>query len=141
MATGVVKFCEDQVMVCWSPIAHDSPPFGLVTCTVGPAMAKPAPEVSKQVGVSIEVIRTRQFGEEGSVTVHEWVPSLAVEAAIVSQVEPELRLSSILTLPVTPYEFQVMFWAVLNIQDSPPIGEVTVMSRLMMEKSASLLSA
>ena len=102
MATGVVKFCDDQVMVSWSPTAHTSPPFGLVTCTVGPAIVKSASDVSKHVGTSTELMRTRQCSDEGRAAVHVYEPSSGVDSAIVSHVEPELRLSSILTLPVTP---------------------------------------
>ena len=89
-------------------------------------MLKLALLVSMIVESATLEMRTRAVELTGPVTVHGSEPSLAVLAKSVSEkLEPPLRESCTLTLPLTPLDVHEIVCEVPIAHDSPPFGEVT----------------
>ena len=97
-----------------------APRVGAVTAV--PSMVKVAFEVSLPLPLET---RTRACEVTAPPTVQDAMPSLAVEANRVSQLEPLSRESSMVTAPPLPID-QVMSWALPSVQRSPPLGAVSV---------------
>lgn len=84
---------------------------------------------------------TREVPEGVLGTSQDSVPSFAVLARMVSQLEPLSVEYSNLTLLMLPVEVQAILWLLPTHQLSPPLGEVTVIvGTALMVKSASLIS-
>ena len=71
-------------------------------------IVKSAALVPVAAGVTRLVILILAVAVAGAVTIQLYVPVLAVDATIVAQVDPLLRDTSIITLPVTPDDVHVI---------------------------------
>jgi len=124
-----VTLIDVQVIVWVEPTGQLSPPLGEVTVIDAGgagAMVKLALLVSRTAGKERLLILILAVAVVGVVTTHACVPSLVVEARRVVQVVPPSLDRSILTLPATPTDVQVIVWVVPTFQVSPPLGAVTV---------------
>jgi hypothetical protein len=107
--TLVMLPVEVQVMLWLLPTHQLSPPLGEVTFIVGTAlMVKLASLISEGVPVAASETLTLAWVVGALGIVHGSVPSLAVLATMVFQVEPALVEYSIFTLPLKLVEVQVM---------------------------------
>jgi hypothetical protein len=108
-----VILADVQVIAWVLPTGQLSPPLGEVTVIDaggGPVIVKSAALVPVAAGVTRLVILILAVAVAGAVTIQLYVPVLAVDATIVAQVDPLLRDTSIITLPVTPDDVHVIAW-------------------------------
>jgi hypothetical protein len=125
--TFPVRFADDHVNVCDEPIAHDSPPFGDATVSVGCTIVKLALLLSRTVGSVTLTTRTRAVVLTGPLTVHGSVPSLAVLAnSVVGKLAPPSVERSTFTFPLTPLDVHAIVCDEPIAQLSAPFGELTV---------------
>jgi hypothetical protein len=98
---------DDHASVCVDPMAHDSPPLGVVTVIVGWTTVKFALELSRMALLEMLEILMRADAVALPVTVHASEPSFAVFAAMtVGNDRPPSVERSILTFPVTLLDVQ-----------------------------------
>ena len=141
------RLVDVHVSVCDEPIAHDSPPFGDVTVSVGCTIVKLALLLSRIVASDTLTMLTRAVVLTGPLTVHGSVPSLAVLAnSVVGKLAPPSVERSTFTFPLTPLDVHVIVCDEPIAQLSAPFGELTVIDgppgvivKLMFEMSKKIL--